>query len=54
MMEHMVIICSLGAASQDVFLSGKGIRSYLDIESNEYVEEFKLGAKLNVENVPHL
>lgn len=51
MMEHMVIICSLGAASQDVFLSGKGIRSHLDIESNEYVEEFKLGAKLNVENV---
>ena len=41
----------MGAASQDVFLSGKGIRSHLDVESNEYVEEFKLGAKLNVENV---
>jgi len=51
MMVHMVIICALGAASQDVFLSGKGIRSQLDVTSNEYVEEFKLGAKLNVENV---
>lgn len=47
----MVIICALGAASQDVFLSGKGIRSQLDAISNEYVEEFKLGAKLNVEHV---
>jgi sugar/nucleoside kinase (ribokinase family) len=48
---YMVIICALGAASQDVFLSGKGIQSHFDVESNEYVEEFKLGAKLNVENV---
>ncbi|MDB5179507.1 MAG: PfkB family kinase, nonfunctional [Candidatus Saccharibacteria bacterium] len=47
----MVIICALGAASQDVFLSGKGISSQLDASSNEYVEEFKLGAKLNVEHV---
>lgn len=47
----MVRICALGAASQDVFISGKGIRSQLDPVSNEYVEEFKLGAKLNVENV---
>lgn len=51
MIVHMVIICALGAASQDVFLSGKGIRSQLDASSNEYVEEFKLGAKLNVEHV---
>ena len=51
MMVHMVIICALGAASQDVFLSGKGIRSQLDVATNEYVEEFKLGAKLNVEKV---
>lgn len=48
---HMVRICALGAASQDVFISGKGIRSQLDPVTNEYVEEFKLGAKLNVENI---
>ena len=47
----MVIICTLGAASQDVFLSGKGIRAQLDPRTNEYVEEFKLGAKLDVDNV---
>ena len=47
----MVIICALGAASQDVFLCGKGIKSQLDPSNNEYVEEFKLGAKLNVEHV---
>jgi len=45
----MVIICALGAASQDVFLMGKGIKSQLDPATNEFVEEFKLGAKLNVE-----
>lgn len=47
----MVKICALGAASQDVFLSGKGIQAQLDPQTNEYVEEFKLGAKLNVEQV---
>lgn len=47
----MVIICALGAASQDVFLSGKGIRAQLDPQTNEYVEEFKLGAKLDVDQV---
>lgn len=48
---HMVRICALGAASQDVFISGRGIRAQLDPATNEYVEEFKLGAKLNVEQV---
>jgi ribokinase len=47
----MVSICALGAASQDVFLSGKGIAAQLDPKTNEYVEEFKLGAKLNVEHI---
>lgn len=48
---HMVRICALGGASQDVFISGKGIRAQLDPKTNEYVEEFKLGAKLNVEEI---
>src|ERR1700744_3108926 len=51
MIMHMVKICGLGAASQDVFLTGKGIQAQLDPQTNEYVEEFKLGAKLNVEGV---
>lgn len=51
----MVTICALGAASQDVFLSGQGIRAELDPRTNEYMEEFtedfKLGAKINVDTV---
>ncbi|MDB5187153.1 MAG: PfkB family kinase, nonfunctional [Candidatus Saccharibacteria bacterium] len=47
----MVKICAIGAASQDVFISGKGIRAQLDPQTNEYVEKFKLGAKLNVETI---
>lgn len=51
----MVKICAIGAASQDVFLSGRGIRAELDPRTNEYMEEFtedfKLGAKISVDNV---
>lgn len=51
----MVKLCALGAASQDVFLSGKGIRAQLDPRTNEYMEEFtqdfKLGAKITVDTV---
>lgn len=52
---HMVKICALGAASQDVFVSGKGIHAQLDPRTNEYMEEFsqdfKLGAKITVDTV---
>lgn len=51
----MVKICALGAASQDVFVSGKGIHAQLDPRTNEYMEEFsqdfKLGAKITVDSV---
>lgn len=45
----MVRICALGAASQDVFLSGHDIVSTKD-ESGALVEAFPLGAKINIEN----
>ena len=52
---HMVKICALGSASQDVFISGEGISSQLDSKINkhakEFVQPFKLGAKINVENI---
>lgn len=55
MIMHMVRITALGAASQDVFISGKGIRAELDPRTNEHMEEFsedfKLGAKINVDNI---
>ena len=47
----MVRICSIGAASQDVFMSGKDIKSNLDPVAHDYVESFKLGAKLEVEKI---
>jgi sugar/nucleoside kinase (ribokinase family) len=46
-----VKICALGSASQDVFISGKGIEAKFDAKNNEYVEELKLGAKLNVDKI---
>lgn len=52
---HMVKICAFGSASQDVFISGQGISSQLDPKINKYAKEFvqpfKLGAKINVEKV---
>lgn len=52
---HMVKICAFGSASQDVFISGEGISSQLDPKTNiyakEFVQPFKLGAKINVETV---
>lgn len=51
----MVRIAAFGAASQDVFVSGKGIKADFDPRTNEYMEEFaedfKLGAKITVDNV---
>lgn len=47
----MVRICAFGAASQDVFISGRGIRAQLDPVTNEFMEAFKLGAKLSVDKV---
>ncbi len=52
---HMVKICAFGSASQDVFISGEGISSQLDPKINRYAKEFvqpfKLGAKINVDTV---
>lgn len=45
----MVRICALGAASQDVFLSGHEIVTSKD-DSGALVEAFPLGAKINIEN----
>jgi sugar/nucleoside kinase (ribokinase family) len=45
----MVRICALGAASQDVFLSGHEIVSSKD-DDGKLIEAFPLGAKINIEN----
>ncbi|HRN90601.1 MAG TPA: carbohydrate kinase family protein [Candidatus Saccharibacteria bacterium] len=45
----MVRICALGAASQDVFLSGSDAVSGRDPKTGEVTESFPLGAKVDVE-----
>ncbi len=51
----MVKISAFGAASQDVFLSGKAIQAEFDPRTNDYVErfveDFKLGAKIQIDNI---
>ena len=47
----MVRICALGAASQDVFLSGDEITSKQDPSTGALVETFPLGAKIDIEKV---
>jgi ribokinase len=46
----MAKIVSVGAAVQDVFLSGKVFRAHRE-EGGDLVEEFPLGAKLEVEDI---
>lgn len=47
----MVKICAIGAASQDVYISGRGIKSQFNLVDNEYVESLRLGSKLTVDRV---
>lgn len=46
-----VSVLTFGAASQDVFLSGKILTAKRDVRSHDYVELFPLGAKAELENV---
>jgi ribokinase len=44
-------VLTIGAATQDVFLTGKIFTARRDVREQSYVEQFPLGAKLNVEQV---
>lgn len=44
-------IITFGAATQDVFLTGKTFHGRRDVRTRDYVEQFPLGAKLEVENI---
>lgn len=44
-------VLTFGAATQDVFLSGKALHARRDVRTRDYVEQFPLGAKINVENI---
>lgn len=44
-------ILSIGAATQDVFVGGKSIHAQRDVRTHTYVEQFPLGAKLELDEV---
>lgn len=51
MSDISVKILTFGAATQDVFLTGKALHARRDVRTRDYVEQFPLGAKVDVENV---
>jgi sugar/nucleoside kinase (ribokinase family) len=51
MAEVNVKILTFGAATQDVFLTGKALHARRDVRTRDYVEQFPLGAKVDVEHV---
>lgn len=51
MAEVNVKILTFGGATQDVFLTGKALHARRDVRTRDYVEQFPLGAKVDVEHV---
>ncbi len=44
-------IISIGGATQDVFLMGKALHAKRDVRAKDYVEQFPLGAKIDVDEI---
>ncbi len=44
-------ILTFGAAAQDVYLTGKALHARRDVRSRDYVEQFPLGSKIDIEKV---
>src|SRR5882757_6662132 len=51
MAEVNVKILTFGAATQDVFLTGKALHARRDVRTRDFVEQFPLGAKVEVDHV---
>ena len=49
--DNPTSIISIGAATQDVFVMGKALLARRDVRSRQYVEQFALGAKIDLERV---
>ncbi len=49
--DGVIKILSIGAATQDVFVMGKALTARRDVRTKDYVEQFPLGAKINIEDV---
>lgn len=50
-MNRPVRVATIGAATQDVFITGKAFAAKRDVRSQTQVEEFPLGAKLPIDEV---
>ncbi len=47
---NIKVVC-IGAATQDVFLTGKVLAAKRDVRTHDFIETFPLGAKLELDNV---
>lgn len=43
-------ILAIGAATQDIFLSGKALVAKRDVRTHDYIEQFPLGAKIELDD----
>lgn len=46
-----ISIISVGAATQDVFVTGKALAAKRDVRTHAYIEQFPLGAKLELDQI---
>jgi sugar/nucleoside kinase (ribokinase family) len=51
MERHDATIITFGSASQDVFVFGKSLHARRDVRTRDYVEQFPLGAKIDLDGV---
>lgn len=51
MTDNKIRILAIGAATQDVYLAGKILTAKRDVRTHDYVEQFPLGAKLELAEV---
>ncbi len=50
-MDKKIKIATIGAAVQDVFLMGSALKAKRDVRTHDFVEQFPLGAKLELDKV---
>lgn len=50
-MDPTVKIIAFGSATQDVFLSGKALTAKRDVRTKDWVEQFPLGAKIDLDGI---
>lgn len=51
MADFNISVLSVGAATQDVFVTGKALTAKRDVRTHAYIEQFPLGAKIDLEGV---